>query len=60
MTHAFDENARRVPLAFTGSGDTLKVQAPATGGVAPPGSYMLFIVNDKGVPSVATWVNVAA
>jgi hypothetical protein len=27
--------------------------APATGKVAPPGDYMLFIVNRSDVPSVA-------
>ena len=60
VTHAFDQNARYVPLSFTASGNTLSVKAPVSGGVAPPGPYMLFIVDDQGVPSVATWVTVAA
>ena len=33
--------------------DTLSVDAPANPNVAPPGCYMLFVVDDKGVPSVA-------
>jgi hypothetical protein len=25
--------------------------------LAPPGWYMLFLVNQQGVPSVATWIH---
>ncbi len=60
VTHSFDESARRVSLSFTVSNGTLNVQAPANGGDAPPGPYMLFIVNSNGVPSVASWVNLPA
>jgi hypothetical protein len=28
--------------------------------LAPPGWYMLFIVDEAGVPSVATWVRLGA
>ena len=31
----------------------LTVTAPGNGNVAPPGHYMLFIVNGEDVPSVA-------
>ena len=37
----FDMNQRYVPLAFSPSGSTLTATAPASGGVAPPGDYML-------------------
>ena len=60
VTHFFDQSARRVSLPFTVSNGTLNVQAPANGGDAPPGPYMLFIVNSNGVPSVASWVNLPA
>ena len=60
VTHSFDESARRVSLSFTVSNGVLNVQAPANGGDAPPGDYMLFIVNSNGVPSVASWVNLPA
>jgi hypothetical protein len=61
-SHAFDQNARFVPLDFTRdpSGTAFAVQAPADGGVAPPGDYMLFVVDSAGVPSVARWVRVRA
>ncbi|HET9040556.1 MAG TPA: Ig-like domain-containing protein [Gemmatimonadales bacterium] len=52
-THAFDENERLVPLAFTAGATSLSVTMPATGNIAPPGHYMLFVVSTTGVPSVA-------
>jgi hypothetical protein len=53
VTHAFNENQRFLQLPFaTGSG-TLTVQAPANANLAPPGYYMLFILDTNGVPSVA-------
>ena len=60
VTHFFDESTRRVSLPFTASNGVLNVQAPATSGDAPPGNYMLFIVNSNGVPSVASWVHLPA
>ncbi len=60
VTHFFDQSSRRVSLSFTVSSGTLNVQAPANGADAPPGPYMLFIVNSNGVPSVASWVNLPA
>jgi galactose oxidase len=33
--------------------ENLSITAPATNRLAPPGYYMLFILNDRGVPSVA-------
>ena len=57
-THAFDMNQRYVPLNFTRSGTTLNATGPASGGVAPPGDYMLIIKNASGVPSVARFVRI--
>jgi galactose oxidase len=53
VTHAFDQNQRYVPLAFTPRGSGVVVTAPASRNVAPPGHYMLFLLNTDGVPSVA-------
>ncbi|MFG1607746.1 galactose oxidase-like domain-containing protein [Actinoplanes sp. NPDC049265] len=58
-THGVDQGQRYVPLRFTADGTTLSVSGPPTGGVAPPGYYMLFIVDAAGVPSVARMVRVA-
>ncbi|MEV0901644.1 galactose oxidase-like domain-containing protein [Actinoplanes sp. NPDC049802] len=59
VTHGVDQGQRYVPLKFTTSGTTLTVTGPPTGGAAPPGYYMLFVVDADGVPSVARMVQVA-
>jgi hypothetical protein len=53
-THSFDMDQRRVPLEFTQSGDTLTVSGPANARIAPPGQYMLFVIDGNGVPSKAS------
>jgi hypothetical protein len=57
-THANEMNARRVPLAVTRTATGLSAVAPPNANVAPPGHYMLFVLNADGVPSVARWVRV--
>jgi Domain of unknown function (DUF1929)/Divergent InlB B-repeat domain len=54
-THAFDMGERLNTLTFQAAADgqSLTVTPPAAGKLAPPGPYMLFIINDKGAPSVA-------
>jgi galactose oxidase len=58
VTHEIDTDQRSVPLNFTATGDIITAQSPANANVAPPGYYMLFIVNSNGVPSIAPWVQV--
>jgi NADPH-dependent ferric siderophore reductase len=53
VTHSWDMSRRYVPLDFVADGDRLLLQAPAHGALAPPGWYMLFLVDHAGVPSVA-------
>jgi Concanavalin A-like lectin/glucanases superfamily/Domain of unknown function (DUF1929)/Bacterial Ig domain len=60
VTHAFDQDQRYVPLTFTAGAGSLTVQAPANANLAPPGYYMLFLVNSTGVPSIAAFVQFAA
>jgi hypothetical protein len=60
VTHAFNENQRFVPLAFEQASGSLNVRAPANGNLAPPGPYMLFIVDSNGVPSVAAMTRLPA
>jgi hypothetical protein len=56
-THSFDSGQRLVDLPITARGaGTLDVSIPDNPNVAPPGWYMLFLVDDEGVPSVATWL----
>jgi hypothetical protein len=58
VTHTFDESTRYMHLEFTQSTGGLKVTTPANGSLAPPGYYMLFILNGAGVPSVAKIINI--
>ena len=58
-THAFDMDQRMVRLSFTTGTGTLDVVAPPNGNIAPPGYYMLFVLNSAGVPSVARFVRLA-
>jgi chitodextrinase len=59
-THANNMDQRFVPLTFTQGIGGLNVQAPADNNLAPPGYYMLFIVNKNGVPSIAPFVRLPA
>ena len=59
-THQTDGDQRFVPLSFTQNQGSLTVQMPPSGSWAPPGNYMLFIVNSRGVPSVASIINISA
>jgi hypothetical protein len=56
VTHAFDMSQRFMRLKFIAHAHTLKVTAPDSDSISPPGPYMLFLLNRKGVPSVAKMV----
>jgi hypothetical protein len=59
-THGFDMEQRMVGLGFTtGPAGSLLVTSPPNVNVAPPGYYMLFLLNRRGVPSVARFVQLA-
>jgi len=56
-THSLNMEQRYVPLNFSASSaTTLSVVSPDEPNIAPPGYYMMFILNGSGVPSVAQWV----
>lgn len=59
-THGINMNQRFLPLTFTTTAGGLNVTAPANANLAPPGFYMLFLVNAAGVPSTASWVRFPA
>lgn len=57
VTHNFDQNQRYVPLTSTMAAENaLAVDAPADTNLAPPGYYILFVVSQDGVPSIAKYV----
>jgi hypothetical protein len=62
MTHSYDMNQRVVELPIVYSGDygehSLQIsRAPLDAKTAPPGHYMLFVLDEARVPSVAKIVN---
>ncbi|GAA2595812.1 kelch motif-containing protein [Winogradskya consettensis] len=59
VTHVLDVDQRSVALDITpGRGDSLKLSVPKARGLVPSGWYMLFLLDAKGIPSVARWVQV--
>jgi hypothetical protein len=57
-THSSNFDQRYLELPFTASGDGLGVTLPAVSNVFIPGVYMLFVINDQGVPSVAKIIKI--
>ena len=58
VTHSWNMEQRFVELTFVRDGSRLKVQAPTRAPDAPPGFWMIFALDDKGVPSHARIVKV--
>jgi len=60
VTHAFDASQRANTLSFTRvtATGTVKVTTPLNSRRAPPGHYLLFLLNRNGVPSVGKIVKV--
>jgi hypothetical protein len=57
VTHQINTDQRFVGLDIQDrDGNAHRVLAPTDPGVAPPGYYMLFVLNRTEVPSVARWV----
>ena len=57
VTHSFNMEQRILDLPFTRNFSVLKVQAPANANLAPPGRYLLFVINGQGTPSLAKIVS---
>jgi hypothetical protein len=53
-THAFDMDQRLVGLSYTVDLGALNVTAPPNGNIAPPGYYMLFILNAASTSAIPT------
>ena len=58
VTHSVNMEQRYVPLDFKTTPDGIVATSPPDADTATPGFYMLFVMNDEGVPSVARMVNV--
>jgi galactose oxidase-like protein len=58
VTHAFDFGQRANKLSFTPTATGVSVTAPSGPNLAPPGYYILFILNRNGVPSTGKIIKV--
>jgi hypothetical protein len=56
VTHGNNMDQRFVWLKSVPNGNVLTVDAPSRGDVAPPGDYLLFVVDGLGVPSKAKFL----
>jgi hypothetical protein len=56
-THSVDTSQRRIELDISSrAGNKLELTTPPSANDAPPGYYLLFLLDQRGVPSVAKWV----
>ncbi|KQT14187.1 hypothetical protein ASG30_00960 [Ramlibacter sp. Leaf400] len=60
VTHAFNMDQRINVLPFGAGAGTLAITLPSSANLAPPGFYMLFLVDANGVPSVGSVVQLGA
>jgi hypothetical protein len=58
VTHGNDMHQRFIKLPIASRGATVTATLPASGALVPPGYYMLFVVDNAGVPSIAQFVHV--
>ena len=52
VTHAFDQGQRLISLSWSQVSGGISVTLPSSRNIAPPGPYLLFLVNGDGVPAV--------
>jgi hypothetical protein len=56
-THSLNTSQRHLELSIDNrAGRRLTLVAPPDAAAAPPGYYMLFLLDSRGVPSTASWV----
>lgn len=57
-THTVNTDQRRMKITPTASGLTYTLKVPADPGISLPGYWLVFALNDAGVPSVAKTIKV--
>lgn len=60
VTHTNSMSQGFLSLSFTRTSTGLNVIMPANANLAPPGYYMLFILNDAGVPSAGSIIQISS
>jgi Domain of unknown function (DUF1929) len=57
-THSFDSGQRLVDLDILSQGaGSIQATVPQEPNLAPRGWYMLFLIDQNGIPSIATWIH---
>ncbi len=56
-THSTNNEQRRIPVSFTGGAGSYSISIPDRN-LLPPGYYMLFAIDDNGVPSIAEAIQI--
>jgi plastocyanin len=57
VTHGFNMHQRAIECEIVGgTAATLDVESPPNGNIAPPGWYLLFLVDANRVPSIGRWI----
>jgi hypothetical protein len=60
VTHGFNQAQRFISCAISGAhGTTIDAVAPPDGTIAPPGHYLLFVVDSLRVPSRGVWTRLS-
>ncbi|MFK7854192.1 MAG: galactose oxidase-like domain-containing protein [Granulosicoccus sp.] len=57
-THSENQDQRLVPLSFSQSGTSITFPLPSSRNSTPPGHYLLFLVDEQGVPSTGGMLKV--
>ena len=61
VTHGFNTSQRGIECVIAGRGDgSLNVQTPPEPNLAPPGWYLLFILDLDRIPSEGQWIRLTA
>jgi YVTN family beta-propeller protein len=60
VTHSFNTSQRRQELPFVQGGGRLAIGMPASANDAPPGYYLLSVIDSNGVPSPSVIIGIGA
>ena len=60
VTHSFDMEQRFLELDFTDTQTGIEVRLPNSPNLATPGNYLMYLINDKGVPSVGHIIRISS
>ena len=57
VTHGYNQSQRGIECVISGVGaGSITIESPPQANLAPPGWYLLFILNGMRVPSVGRWI----